>query len=222
MFIFLNLLFYGLLFSCSVFLYPFAMSLTKNYSESFYKIIKGCFKKEYFNLKALYTGVGLFIITVAIQYMYFRHFLIFNYTSLFILLFLFLIATACIIDLKKNIIPDLITYPLILFGFCGAILDSYFVSMPYDSAIAALIGYFLPGIIGVIFEMFGKKQTVGAGDVKFLAGIGAWLGTNGLFYTVMSACIIGIVWLLVSKKKFLPFAPFCGAGVLIYLLAFLN
>jgi leader peptidase (prepilin peptidase)/N-methyltransferase len=180
--------------------------------------LKGSFKKAYFGWKSFFVGASFVAIALFIQYLYFKNFMIFNFTSHFVAGFLFLVYSAAIVDFKAKVIPDLITYPLILFGFTGALLDAYFISMPYDAAIGAMVGYLLPSMLGFVFEMFGTKNGIGSGDIKFMSGIGAWLGLYGLIYSVIFACGLSIVWTLIKRKKQFAFAPFCAGGVLIYLM----
>lgn len=62
-----------------------------------------------------------------------------------------------------------------------------------------------------------KVQGIGYGDVKLIAAAGIWLGVDGLSYSVVMACIFGIIWGLAKKQKFVPFAPFLALGTITYI-----
>jgi len=57
------------------------------------------------------------------------------------------------------------------------------------------------------------QDTIGFGDIKLLAVGGIWLGTSGLSVAVITACVLGVVWAVIRKKRFVPFAPFFIVGM---------
>jgi prepilin signal peptidase PulO-like enzyme (type II secretory pathway) len=127
-------------------------------------------------------------------------------------------------DLRRRIIPDVYLFPFLLIGL---VIVCYFpwISTVDESVIAASMGYLMGVIIGFIFEKtkLGKKNPnyapIGFGDVKLLAAGGIWLGTTGLALAIIISCVIGGIWGLLKKQKYIPFAPFFIAGAIIALIS---
>ena len=125
------------------------------------------------------------------------------------------------IDLRLMIIPDVISIPMIII----APIWVYF--LPGFELKDCLLGILLGGgvlmAISMTYYMIKKQVGLGFGDVKFLAGIGGWLGYQCVFPTIMFASlmgsVIGIAFILIRKKGMqtaLPFGPFLAIGALIY------
>ena len=125
------------------------------------------------------------------------------------LTFAYIVSIICALviavkDIKKRIIPDLLLWPLLL---CGI----FIFGGDTDHVTAAILGY----ILGFIL-MMAAKNALGFGDVKLLMVAGLFLGVNGLSFATVVACVIGIIWGLIRKKKFVPFAPFLVIGTGVY------
>jgi leader peptidase (prepilin peptidase)/N-methyltransferase len=77
---------------------------------------------------------------------------------------------------------------------------------------------------GTLREFVFPREAMGLGDVKFIAGIGAFLGWRSVFFTVAAASLIGSVFgigLLVFGPKArsvrVPFGPYLSGGALLWL-----
>ncbi len=127
------------------------------------------------------------------------------------------------IDWDHKIIPDVITLPGIVIGFlCGSLL------LP-TGWVNSLLGIVVGG--GILLTLawispyvFGKEG-MGGGDIKFLAMVGAFLGWQQAFITLMVAsvfgAVIGIVLLtlkVMEKGQYIPFGPYLALGALIAML----
>ena len=121
------------------------------------------------------------------------------------------------IDLRHQIIPDLISLPGILFCF----LCSFIV--PWTDPIRSLLGILVGGgtlyIFAMGYQFLTKKEGLGGGDIKLLAMIGAFLGWKGALSTLIlgafAGSIIGIILIIFKGKDFkyaIPFGPFLSAG----------
>jgi leader peptidase (prepilin peptidase)/N-methyltransferase len=73
--------------------------------------------------------------------------------------------------------------------------------------------------IAALGEFLLKKEALGGGDVKLLAGVGAWAGATGAFDCMMIGSFIGSIYgvrlLLAGRAKRsdpIPFGPFLAAG----------
>lgn len=94
-----------------------------------------------------------------------------------------LVSLLCsIYDLKSRIIPNYITLPNIVL----ALIYSLYTKDIYYGLLGLLIAFFM----GLIFFAFGQ---MGGGDVKMMAGIGAWFGTFNFIWILLLASIIGVL-----------------------------
>jgi leader peptidase (prepilin peptidase)/N-methyltransferase len=132
------------------------------------------------------------------------------------------LVTITFIDLDHRIIPDVISLPGIAVGLAVS-----FVS-PLVTPVGALLGMLAGG--GVLLAIAGAYQAIrgqegmGGGDVKLLAMIGAFLGWQSVFVTLMVASLIGSVigiglmlYQRADTKLAIPFGPFLAGGALVSL-----
>ncbi len=80
-------------------------------------------------------------------------------------------AIVGVVDFRKFKVPNVLTVPLLISGIAYWAWDSGWSGVG-DSLVGVLFGF---GVL-ILFYAIGA---VGAGDVKFLAGVGAWLGFFG-------------------------------------------
>lgn len=140
--------------------------------------------------------------------------------ELYRLLVLLILIPISIIDIEHYIIPDSITL--------GGLILSFIVSfIPGNlTPIESLIGLFTGGGIlygmGLIGEIFLKKESMGGGDVKFLAFIGALWGwkiaVTSIFLGAFAGAFIGLILIAIkksSRETMIPFGPFLALGIVL-------
>lgn len=117
-------------------------------------------------------------------------------------LFFLLFATAMLLlmsatDFEQYCLFDEMMIPLALGGM---VLCAWYRPFFWDHALAAAAG-------GVIFLVIGliSRGALGGGDIKLIASLGLWLGTDALFVVSMIGIILGglvaLLLLLTGKKK---------------------
>ena len=138
------------------------------------------------------------------------------------------------IDFDFRILPDRLTYPLMYVGVGGALLVP---AMP--GAVPGLEG--LPQVThGLIASLLGlatglgltwgvrqlgswvfRQEAMGLGDVKLMAGIGAFLGFAGALITFFLGCVLGAVVggirALTVRDPRLAFGPYLAIGAVVTL-----
>lgn len=126
------------------------------------------------------------------------------------------------IDLKLQIIPDVISIP----GIVAGIAVSYFIPSLglVDSAGGFLLGAGFLFIIAMGYHFLTGKEGMGGGDIKLLGMIGAFLGWKGavsaLIIGAFAGAVIGGVLMFrygKDSKYAIPFGPFLAAGAAVYL-----
>lgn len=117
------------------------------------------------------------------------------------------------IDLKYQIIPDEITWPVLWIGIFFNIFGGF---TSFTSAlIGAALGYLSLWIVYWIFFLVTKKEGLGYGDFKLLAMLGAWLGWKMLPLIILLSSVLGsiigtmtIIFMHQSFNRRIAFGPF--------------
>lgn len=130
--------------------------------------------------------------------------------------------TLAMIDLENFILPDVITLPGIIVG----LLVQPFLS--WSTLVEALVGVIGGSLalyaVGWIWELVKGVWGMGIGDVKMIAMVGAFLGWQGVVFTLfvgsMSGAAVGLGLLAagrLNQEAKLPFGVFLAFGALVYL-----
>lgn len=125
------------------------------------------------------------------------------------------------IDLDEMLLPDSLTYLFMWSGFAVA-LSPYGLIRPDDAILGAIVGFGLLWLPAKAYALVTGRDGMGGGDLKYLAGIGAWVGLLPLVYGLVIASVLSLlvavgVQLLKRKRDFrqaFPFGPFLSCGAL--------
>ena len=132
----------------------------------------------------------------------------------FIALVWLLILSAAV-DQRFNVLPDIITIPLLVLGFASSIWGG--VLTPESSAAGALTGYFVPMAAGALMY-FRQPHAIGGGDVKMLTALGAWLGPILLSYAIVLSFVTFGCIAVISGKKAGPYGAALAIGTILSLI----
>lgn len=137
----------------------------------------------------------------------------------------------CAVDCKYKLIPDSISVGGIVAGLLISLVPGGVT--PLQSLIGAVVAGCGLYLLGWIATKVLKKDAMGFGDVKLLAGYGALMGVTGAMETLLVAALLGILvmvpyGMLAAKKSAqnknsedagqIPFGPFLAiAAPVIYL-----
>ena len=130
--------------------------------------------------------------------------------------------SSAFIDLDHRIIPDIISLPGIPIFFIAAIAVT---DLPWQSsAIGILAGGGSLFAVAWGYQAITGREGMGGGDIKLLAMIGAFIGWQGILFTLFAASaigtLIGILAMVRSGKGMklaIPFGPFLAMGAVLYL-----
>ena len=147
-------------------------------------------------------------------------------TTLFLIILSVVFLIIFFIDLKHYIIPNSLTYSMMILGFIKSFvpnLDPIFPNF-LNSLIGGLLGYGIIWSIIYFYRQFKKKEGMGLGDAKLFAVVGFWFGWISIPFVVFLSSIIALLSvlpdLLRSSKKLssqIPFGPFIILGTIFYL-----
>ena len=131
------------------------------------------------------------------------------------------------IDLKHFIIPNELTFSLMVIGFIKSFITnpSFFLFPDYiQSFIGGVIGYSIIWFIIFIYKKLKNVEGMGLGDAKLLSALGFWFGWNALPFILIFSSVIALtiaIPSLINKSKNMttqiPFGPYLILGCLFYL-----
>ncbi len=129
-----------------------------------------------------------------------------------------LIALA-VIDLDHQILPDVITLPLLWAGLLFTLLAPGAFTDLRSAVIGAISGYLSLWSIYHLFRLATGKEGMGYGDFKLFAALGAWLGWQMLPVIILLSALVGaltgIALIIVrgrDRQLPIPFGPFLAAA----------
>ncbi len=140
--------------------------------------------------------------------------------------FVFILIPIALIDLFNRIIPDSLNILLIISGF---ILN---IVLLHTSFLFPLYGFLAGGLffffIAFFYEFIKKREGLGGGDIKLIAGIGAFLGLKGVIFTIFIGAVFALLGFLAAAifLKFknvgisnfkIPFGPFLSSASIFYI-----
>jgi prepilin signal peptidase PulO-like enzyme (type II secretory pathway) len=128
-----------------------------------------------------------------------------------------LMSWLAVIDAERAILPNALTYTLIVTGLLEAM---WFAPQHLtDRAIASLAAFSAFAALGWAYRARRKQVGLGIGDAKLLAGVGAWLGLAALPIVILVASCGALVWsapAIVRHKQAatirVRFGPFLSLG----------
>ena len=139
------------------------------------------------------------------------------------LFFTWVLIALTLIDIKKQLLPDSMTLPLLWAGIFFSFFE-LFTDLK-SSVIGAMAGYLILWTVYQLFRLLTKKEGMGFGDFKLLAALGAWVGISYLPQIILISSVVGsiagISMLLMGKTKQqqpIPFGPYLAAAGWIALL----
>tara|TARA_B100001027_G_scaffold212794_1_gene182559 strand:- start:550 stop:1293 length:744 start_codon:yes stop_codon:yes gene_type:complete len=131
------------------------------------------------------------------------------------------------IDLKHFIIPNVITFPLMVLGFIKS-LDpnlSYIFPNYVNSLIGGLLGYGVIFSIIYFYKQIRKKEGMGLGDAKLFAVIGFWFGWISIPFIIFLSSVLALISVipsLIKKSKQMsseiPFGPYIIIATLLFVI----
>lgn len=118
-----------------------------------------------------------------------------------------------VIDATHRLIPDRITWPLLVLGLALAPLGLFTDIL--GALAGAAVGYGGMTVLGLAARRVWGAPALGGGDVKLVAGLGAWAGLAALPPLLLLAALLGIAATLTRaaatgaavRGQAVPFGP---------------
>lgn len=144
-------------------------------------------------------------------------------STVFGLLFTWILIALTFIDLDHHLLPDQLTLTLLWLGLIASLFQCF--ATPSDAILGASMGYLIFALVQWVFHFVTGKVGMGQGDYKCLAALGGFLGWQSLPLVILLASVSGIFFTLINmgvKRHFhsepLPFGPYLALAGWIALL----
>ena len=146
---------------------------------------------------------------------------------------------ATFVDIQHRIIPDEVSIGGMIIGFIMLSIAGFSfsplkfsVTPMLKSALGIVAGGGIIYLTGMIFDLVyfkllkhpainGETESMGGGDVKLLAMIGAFMGWQMALLTFFLApflgIVIGVINLVTKKDHTIPYGPFLSIAALVVL-----
>ena len=191
---------------------------------------------SYFLLKAkcrncdFKIGLEYFIVEIstAIIFSFIYYLYGFSITTFLLIVLSVFFIIIFFIDLKHYIIPNELTFPLMIIGFIKSFypnLNQNLFPNYINSLIGGVFGYLIIWLIIYLYKKIRNKEGMGLGDAKLLSAIGFWFGWFSIPIVIFFSSIIAlssVIPSLINKTRNLseqiPFGPFLIIGCVIFIL----
>jgi prepilin signal peptidase PulO-like enzyme (type II secretory pathway) len=145
-----------------------------------------------------------------------------NYPLTLLFILLFLLGFSSNIDARCRLIPDIITFPMLMTSFLIASYtqnNGIFTTLnisTLDSIYSAIGAYILCFALALIFY-FKNPYSFGGGDVKLISAISAFIGFANLSWILIFSFIIALFMLILKKERYVALAPLVFISFIIWI-----
>ena len=130
------------------------------------------------------------------------------------------------IDLKHFIIPNELTFPLMIIGFFKSFdpnLNQIIFPNYINSLIGGVFGFLIIWLIIFFYKKVRKKEGMGLGDAKLMSVIGFWFGWVSIPFVIFISSAVALILVIPSlinqSRKMsseIPFGPYIIIGCILY------
>ena len=140
------------------------------------------------------------------------------------LVFTWALVALTVIDLDHQVLPDVITLPLMWLGLLLSLVWQPGPALaipvdPWSAIIGAAAGYLSLWLVYWAFKLLTGKEGMGYGDFKLFAAFGAWMGWQMLPLVILlsafTGAAIGILLIALRGRDRnipIPFGPYLAAA----------
>ena len=177
-------------------------------------------KKQYFYHKLLWGTLYLILFGIL-------DYLILNYINesfplTLFYIFIFLLGFSANIDFRCRLIPDIITFPLLMVAFLISVYcqeQRIFTPLnisTLNSIYSAIGAYCLCFILALMFY-FKNPYSFGGGDVKLLTAISAGIGMENLSWILIFSFMFALLFFITKKEKYVALAPLVFMSFIVWI-----
>lgn len=138
-------------------------------------------------------------------------------------LLVFSLLVITIIDFKFQIIPDEISFMLMIVGFAVSFFNLNLGETIWQRVLNSFLGFLAGGgslfVFAVVGKLIFKKDAMGGGDIKIMAGIGTFIGWDKVLFAIFMASLFGsivgitlIICKKIGRRQEIPFGPYLAVS----------
>jgi leader peptidase (prepilin peptidase)/N-methyltransferase len=147
-----------------------------------------------------------------------------QWQSIAALFFTWALVALTVIDLDHQLLPDVITLPLMWLGLLASLAWQPGPALaipvdPWSAIIGAAAGYLSLWLVYWTFKLLTGKEGMGYGDFKLFAAFGAWMGWQMLpliiLLSAFAGAVVGIALIALrgrDRNVPIPFGPYLAAA----------
>ena len=106
-----------------------------------------------------------------------------------------LVLSLGILDLKTKLLPNALTYPLLIYAYC------FGPQAWFDAVISSLAIALVVGSISYLYYLWRSTIGFGGGDIKLLMAIAAWFGLAQSLDILLGASLLGILSFIIATLR---------------------
>jgi leader peptidase (prepilin peptidase)/N-methyltransferase len=103
-------------------------------------------------------------------------------------------------DAETFLLPDALTQALLWVGLVASAMSLSLTPL-VESLAGAVFGYGILWVVSWLFQALTGKEGMGQGDLKLLAGLGAWVGIWSLLPLILLASVSGLIFGVIQKMR---------------------
>ena len=151
-----------------------------------------------------------------------------TYMLPFFCFFAFCMLVITMIDFDFQIIPDEFSIGLIIVGLLTSFINNILGTSILEKFLQSLLGCVAGGgsliLLAIAGKFMFKQDAMGGGDIKLMAGVGAFIGWQrvllAIFIAAVIGSVVGVTLILIKRMKrrdMMPFGPCLASGSLLTL-----
>lgn len=130
------------------------------------------------------------------------------------LVYICLFSAISYIDLKIQEIPDMVNLGVLVVSVIKFLALNNFKGLLNGTISLVFVGVFVL-VLSLIMDRVLKKDSLGGGDIKLLGALAINFSMLENMLLLVTACIFGLIFVLIRKNKMIPFGPsICLAGLI--------
>ncbi|MDR2616691.1 MAG: A24 family peptidase [Endomicrobium sp.] len=176
-----------------------------------YKIGKTIYKTSVINFITAFSLALLFY-----KYSFSVSFFLFGF-------FVYSLISISVVDYFHRLIPAVFPVLMVIFGvifsFFNVSLGENIFFRFLHSLFGIIVGAGSLFLLSFLGGLIYKKEVIGLGDVKLMAGVGAFIGCQKVLFAIFIAAVLAsmvglglIVAKKITRKDYIAFGPFLSAG----------
>ncbi|MDR3124623.1 MAG: A24 family peptidase [Endomicrobium sp.] len=167
------------------------------------------------------TSLIKFITAFSLALLFYKY--SFSVSFFLLVFFVYSLISISVVDYFHRIIPAVFPALMVIFGIIFSFLNVSLGENIFFRFLHSLFGIIVGAGFLFLLSFLGgliyKKEVIGLGDVKLMAGVGAFIGCQKVLFAIFIAAVlasmVGLVLIVakkITRKDYIAFGPFLSVG----------